>query len=74
MYRSTLSWPRHKLEVNGQLHAPTALPPGERARGTHWIGGWVDETKKRELLTLPGLEFQPLHRFAFPTALSQLMH
>jgi hypothetical protein len=30
------------LEVSGQLHAPTALPPGERASGTHWIGGWVD--------------------------------
>jgi hypothetical protein len=21
-------WPRHKTEVSGQLHAPTALPPG----------------------------------------------
>jgi hypothetical protein len=25
MYRSTFSWPRHLLEVNGQLHAPAAL-------------------------------------------------
>jgi hypothetical protein len=25
--RSTFSWPRHYLEVTGQLHAPTALPP-----------------------------------------------
>jgi hypothetical protein len=24
------------MEVNGQLHASAALPPG-----THWIGGWV---------------------------------
>jgi hypothetical protein len=24
-----------------QLHAPIALPPGERARGNHWLGGWV---------------------------------
>jgi hypothetical protein len=27
MYRSTFSWPRHLLEVIGQLHAPAALPP-----------------------------------------------
>jgi hypothetical protein len=29
MYRSTFSWPRHYLEVSGQLHAPAALLPGE---------------------------------------------
>jgi hypothetical protein len=28
------------MDVNGQLHAPAALPPGE-APGAHWIGGWV---------------------------------
>jgi hypothetical protein len=45
-----------ELEVSGQLHAPTALPPGERAPGTHWIGGWVgpkagiDAVKKRKIL------------------------
>jgi hypothetical protein len=27
MYRSTFFWPRHLLEVSGQLHAPAALPP-----------------------------------------------
>jgi hypothetical protein len=26
MYRSKFSWPRHLLEVSGQLHAPAALP------------------------------------------------
>jgi hypothetical protein len=26
---------------NDELHAPAALPPRERAPGTHWIGGWV---------------------------------
>jgi hypothetical protein len=42
--------------------------PGERAPGTHWIGGWVDEraaldeVKKRKFLTLPGLELQPIGR------------
>jgi hypothetical protein len=29
------------MEVSGQLHAPAALPRGERAPGTVWIGGWV---------------------------------
>jgi hypothetical protein len=29
------------MEVSGQLHASVALPPRERAPGTHWIGGWM---------------------------------
>jgi hypothetical protein len=29
------------MEVSGQLHASTALPPADRAHGTHWIGSWV---------------------------------
>jgi hypothetical protein len=32
------------MEVSGQLHAPAALPPRERAPGTHWIGGWMGPT------------------------------
>ena len=28
------------MGVDGQLHAPAALPPGKRA-GTHCIRGWV---------------------------------
>jgi hypothetical protein len=27
------------MELSGQLHATAALPPGERAAVTHWIGG-----------------------------------
>jgi hypothetical protein len=27
MYRSKFPWPRHYLEVNGQLHAAVALTP-----------------------------------------------
>jgi hypothetical protein len=27
--------------VCGQLHTLAALPHGETASGTHWIGGWV---------------------------------
>jgi hypothetical protein len=50
--------------VSGQLHAPAALPPGERAPGTHWIGGWVDlragldDMGKRKFFTLPGFELR----------------
>jgi hypothetical protein len=39
---------------------------GERAPGTHWIGGCVDpragldDVEKRKFLTLPGLELRPL--------------
>jgi hypothetical protein len=29
------------MEVSGQFHVLAALPPGEIAPGTHWIGGWV---------------------------------
>jgi hypothetical protein len=50
------------LVGDGQLHAPAALLPGERAPGIHWIGGWLgpraglDDMKKRKFLTVPGLE------------------
>jgi hypothetical protein len=29
------------MEVSGQLDAPAACTPRERAPVTHWIGGWV---------------------------------
>jgi hypothetical protein len=29
------------MQVNGQLKAPAALTPRQRALCTHWIGGWV---------------------------------
>jgi hypothetical protein len=56
------------MEVSGQLHAPAALPPGERAPGTHSIGGWVgpttglDDVEKRKFLLPLGLELRPLGR------------
>jgi hypothetical protein len=62
--------------VSVQLHAPAASPPGERAHGIHWIGGWVDsivgldDMEKRKFLTLPELELQPLGR----PARSQLLY
>jgi hypothetical protein len=55
-----------RLEVSGQLHAPTTLPPRERAPGNHFIGGWVDpraglgDVEKKKFLTIPGLELRPL--------------
>jgi hypothetical protein len=54
--------------VSGQLHAPAALPPGERAPGAHWTGGGLDsragldDVEKRKFLILPGLELRPLGR------------
>jgi hypothetical protein len=40
---------------------PGRFTPGERAPGTHWIGGWVDlragldDLEKIQFFTLPGL-------------------
>jgi hypothetical protein len=53
--------------VGGEWSAsrPSRFTPGERATGTHWIGGWVgpraglDDVGKRKFLTLPGLELLP---------------
>jgi hypothetical protein len=53
------------VEVSGHLHALAALPLGERAPGTHVIGGWmdpragIDYTEKLKFLTLPRLELRP---------------
>jgi hypothetical protein len=56
--------------VGGEWSAsgPGRFTPGERAPGTHWIGGWVgpgtglDDTEKKKFLTLSRLELQPLRR------------
>jgi hypothetical protein len=51
--------------VSGQLYAPAALAPGERAPGTHSIEGWMgtrlglDDVEKRKFFTLPELELRP---------------
>jgi hypothetical protein len=45
---------------------PGRFTPGERAPGTHWIGGWVDtrvglhDAEKRKFFPLLGLELQPV--------------
>jgi hypothetical protein len=56
---------------------PGRFIPGERAPGTHWLGGWVspigglDAAEKRKFLTLPGLELGPASSQS-PTELSRL--
>jgi hypothetical protein len=42
MCRPSFSWPRHYLEVSGQLHSPAAYP------GIHWIGGWVGHSRSEK--------------------------
>jgi hypothetical protein len=54
--------------------------PGERAPGTHWIGGWVgpkaglDDMEKRKFLPLLGLELPPLGRPARSQSLYRLRY
>jgi hypothetical protein len=62
------------MELSGQLHARTALPPGKEPPGTHWIGGWVgplvarDAVEKRKSCT-PGNRIRAV---PVPTELSRL--
>jgi hypothetical protein len=64
--------------VGGQWS--TGITPGERAPGTHWIGGWVDfrtgldDLEKRKFLTPPGLELQLLCRPARRQSLYRLRY
>jgi hypothetical protein len=68
--------------VGGEWPAsrPGRFTPGERAPGTHWIGGWlgpgagVDDVEKRKLLNLPGLELRPLGRPARSQSLYRLRY
>jgi hypothetical protein len=54
--------------------------PGERASGTHWLGGWVgpraglDNVEKRKFLPLPRLELRPLCRPARIQSLYRLLY
>jgi hypothetical protein len=59
---------------------PGRFTPGERAPGTHWIGGWVvptaglDDMEKWKFLPQPGLLLRPFGRparkpVAIPSAL-----
>jgi hypothetical protein len=60
----------HSALVGGEWSASGTgrFTPGERAPGTHWIGGWVDprgsldDLEKRKFLTLPKFEHRLLGR------------
>jgi hypothetical protein len=66
------------LESSASL--PGRLTPGERAPGTHWIGGWVDpragldDIKRRKFLTLLGLKLDPSGRLAHSQSLYRLRY
>jgi hypothetical protein len=68
--------------VGGKWSAsrPGHFTPGERVRGTHWIGGSVDTRadlvylEERKLLTLPGLELRPVGRPARSQSLYRLCY
>jgi hypothetical protein len=68
MYRSTFFFTSALVGGEWSTSRPGRFTPGERAAGTHWIGGWVDlragldDLEKRKFLTLPGLELRPLGR------------
>jgi hypothetical protein len=61
------------MEVSGQFHAPTILPPRERVSGTHWIGGWagpravLDAVVKRRIPS-PRRESNPTTPIVQPVA------
>jgi hypothetical protein len=80
MYRSTFSWPRHKLEFRGQLHALAALPRGKeplyplnrKLSGPEWA--WRREEKILDhtgTRTLTSRSSSP-EPVAIPTTLSRL--
>jgi hypothetical protein len=74
----------HFLDLNsgGEWSAsrPCRFSPGERAPGTHFIGGWVDlragleDMEKRKFLTLPELGTPTLGRPARSQSLYRLRY
>jgi hypothetical protein len=52
------------MEVSGQFHVPSTLPPGERTAANHWIGGWVGttaimDTMEKRKISFPCWESNP---------------
>jgi hypothetical protein len=66
MYRSTFFLSSALVGGEWSTSRTGHFTPGERAPGTHWVGGWVDlragldDLEKRKFLTLPGFELEPL--------------
>jgi hypothetical protein len=66
------------MVVSGQFHAHDALPPSERAPGTHWIENWVDtiaglDTVEERKIFCSFQEWKP-NIVAIPTEISWLFH
>jgi hypothetical protein len=80
MYRSTFFFTSAQVGGEWSASRPGRFTPGERAPGTHWIGGWVnpiaglDDVEKRKFLTLPGLELRPLGHPARSQSLYRLSY
>jgi hypothetical protein len=61
-------WPRHSMEVSGQLYAPTALSQGTNS-GTHWTCDCVDSrtglnaVERKKILPSPGIESRPSRQY-----------
>jgi hypothetical protein len=72
------------MEVSGQLLAPAAFLSGERATGTHWIGGWVgprvglDAVEKRKIVhyreSNPGSSSLSLYRLSYTINLKRIIY
>jgi hypothetical protein len=68
MYRSQIFLTSALAGGEWLASRPGRFTPGERAPGTHWIGGRVrpraglDDVEKRKFLTLPGIKLRPLGR------------
>jgi hypothetical protein len=80
MYRSTFFLTSALVGGKWSDSRPGRFNPGERAPGTHWIGGWVhiiaslDEIEKRKFLTLLGPELGPVGRPARSQPLYRLRY
>jgi hypothetical protein len=76
MYRSTFFLTSEL--VQRPASRPGRFTPGEKVRGTHWIGGWVDlrvsldDMENIKFLILPALELRPLGRPAGSRSLYRL--
>jgi hypothetical protein len=75
MFRSLL----FEMDMSGQLNAPAALPPGERAHGRHTIGGLVgpiaglDTVVEKIFEFVPGIESRFLNRPRTPVTIEAEM-
>jgi hypothetical protein len=79
IYRPIFSWPRHELEVSGQLHDPAALLPGKEPLYplARRLGGPQSRFGRRgeeKILDPTGLELRPHRRLVRSQSLSRLRY